>query len=165
MKKFMALALSLIMVLCAVGALAENAEKTELGTLNVGQAFKIQSRVPEGYTFMPVTKTELNMVGILSAGEGKPSVTISIAYNEEYKDTERFNDVDEETVEEIRESFRAADDGVQFEDLETAHGTYSHRRCHYARETIHASTDTHAERHAGTILQIHRVRVFQRRAF
>ena len=123
MKKFMALALSLIMVLCAVGALAENAEKTELGTLNVGQAFKIQSRVPEGYTFMPVTKTELNMVGILSAGEGKPSVTISIAYNEEYKDTERFNDVDEETVEEIRESFREVNAEVTCEDLETAYGT------------------------------------------
>ena len=123
MKKIIALALSLIMILGAVCALGEAAEKAELGTLNVGQVFKIQSTVPEGYTYTPITKTELNLVGQLTAGEDKPTVTISIAYNEEYADVERFNDVDEATVEEIRESFRAADDGVQFEDLETAFGT------------------------------------------
>ena len=123
MKKIVALALSLLLVLCAAGAPAESAEKTELGVLNVGRAFKIQSRVPEGYTFVPVTATELNMVGILSAGEDKPSVTVSIAYNEEYAETERFNDVDEAVVEEIRASFLEADGEVAFEDLETAYGT------------------------------------------
>lgn len=123
MKRIIALALSLMMILCAVCALAEDTEKTEMGTLNVGQAFKIQSKIPEGYTFNPVTRTSLNMVGILSAGEEKPAVTISIAYNEDYAETERFNDVAEEIVEEIRESFREVDDKVTFEDLETAFGT------------------------------------------
>ncbi|MBR2659852.1 MAG: hypothetical protein IKH81_01435 [Clostridia bacterium] len=123
MKKFTALALSLIMILCAVCAFAEDTGKTEMGTLKVGEAFSIQSRMPEGYTYMPVKATELNMVGILSAGAGRPVVTISIAYNEEYADTERFNDVDEAVVEEIRESFREADPEVVFEDLETAYGT------------------------------------------
>ena len=123
MKRITALALSLAMILCAAFAFAENAEKTEMGTLAMGDSFKIQSRMPEGYAYMPVTATELNMVGILTAGEGKPVVTISIAYNEEYADTERFNDVDEAVVEEIRESFREADEEVAFEDLETAYGT------------------------------------------
>ena len=123
MKRITALALSLIMILCAVCAFAEATEKTEIGTLKVGDAFSIQSRMPEGYTYMPVTATELNMVGILSAGAGKPAVTISIAYNEEYAETERFNDVDEAVVEEIRDSFREADEEVTFEDLETAYGT------------------------------------------
>ena len=123
MKRITALALSLMMVLCAVCVFAEGTEKTEIGTLKMGEAFKIQSRVPEGYTFMTITATELNLVGILSAGEGRPAVTVSIAYNEEYADTERFNDVDEATVEEIRESFREADAEVTFEDLETAYGT------------------------------------------
>ena len=123
MKRITALTLSLIMILCAVCALAEDAGKTEIGTLKVGEAFSIQSRLPEGYTYMPVTATELNLVGILSAGEGRPFVTVSIAYNEEYAETERFNDVDEAVVEEIRDSFREADEEVTFEDLETAYGT------------------------------------------
>ena len=123
MKIITALALSLIMILSAVCAFAEATEKTEIGTLKVGDAFSIQSRMPEGYTYMPVTATELNMVGILSAGAGKPAVTISIAYNEEYAETERFNDVDEAVVEEIRSSFLEADSEASFEDLETAYGT------------------------------------------
>ena len=123
MKRITALALSLIMILCAICAFAEETGKTEIGTLKVGEAFSIRSRMPEGYTYMPVTTTELNMVGILSAGESKPVVTVSIAYNEEYAETERFNDVDETIVEEIRESFREADEEVTFQDLETAYGT------------------------------------------
>ena len=50
-------------------------------------------------------------------------VTVSIAYNETYADMERFNDVDEATVQEIRDSFLQADPEVTFEDLETAYGT------------------------------------------
>ena len=123
MKKITALALSLIMILCAVCAFAEVAEKTEMGILNVGKAFSIRSKLPEGYTYMPVQATGLNMIGILSAGEGKPVITMSIAYNEEYNETERFNDVDEDTVQEIRDSFLEADPEVTFEDLETAYGT------------------------------------------
>ena len=123
MKKITALALSLIMILCAVCAFAEDTGKTEIGTLKVGEAFSIQSKLPEGYTYRPVLATELNMVGMLSAGEGKPVVTVSIAYNEEYAETERFNDVDEETVEEIRQSFLEVDEEVTFEDLETTFGT------------------------------------------
>ena len=123
MKRITALALSLMIILCAVCALAEETGKTEIGTLRVGESFSIQSKMPEGYTYMPVTATGLNMVGILSAGEGKPAVYVSIAYNEEYAETERFNDVDESIVEEIRDSFREEDEEVTFEGLETAYGT------------------------------------------
>ncbi len=120
MKKIIALALALMIILCAVPVLAdEPAEKSELCSL---ASFKIQSVIPEGYSFILISSNELQLVGLLKAGEGKALITVSIAYNEEYKDVERFNDVDEETVEEIRESFRVMDD-VAFEDLETAYGT------------------------------------------
>ena len=123
MKKMIALALSLIMILCAAGALAEGtAEKSELGTLKVGEAFTIKSRIPENYTFNTITSTELNLVGVLAGGEDRPTVYISIAYNEEYAGVERFNDVGEDDVQEIRDSFREMDE-VAFEDLETAYGT------------------------------------------
>ncbi len=123
MKKTIAMALALIMIMCAACAFAEDADKAELGTLNVGEAFSIRSTLPEGYSYIPGTSTELNMAGILSAGEDRPAVKISIAYNEEYEDVERFNDVDEAVVEEIRDSFREVDEEVTFEDLETAYGT------------------------------------------
>ena len=123
MKKIIALALSLMLILCSAAVLAEEtAEKAILGTLKVGQSFMIKSRVPEGYRFEEIVNNELNLIGILAGGEGKPTVTVSIAYNEEYADVERFNDVDEETVQAIRDSFLMMDD-VVFEDLETAYGT------------------------------------------
>ena len=123
MKKITALALSLIMILCAVCAFAGEAGKTEIGTLQVGESFSIRSKLPEGYSFSTISSTELHLIGMLTAGERRPVVTVSIAYNEEYAETERFNDVDEATVEEIRESFREVDDNLVFEDLETAFGT------------------------------------------
>ena len=123
MKKITALLLSLAMILCAVCVFAEDTGKTEMGTLNVGTAFSIRSKVPEGYRWLSVTSTELNIIGLLTAGGGKPAVTVSIAYNEEYEGVERFNDVDEATVEEIRQSVLGMDAEVVFEDLQTAYAT------------------------------------------
>ncbi len=123
MKRIIALALILMMILCAVCALAETTEKYDFGTLNVGRAFKIQSRIPEGYTYLPVTRSELNISGFLDGGPDRPVVDISIAYSEDYEGIERFNDVDESVVEEVRNSFREMDEGLTFEDLETDYGT------------------------------------------
>ena len=119
MKKIFALVLSLALILCAASAPAETAEKTELCTL---ESFKILNVVPEGYTFSLVTNNELNLIGLLTGGEGTPTITVSIAYNEEYTGVERFNDLDEATVQEIKDSFLFMDE-VVFEDLETAYGT------------------------------------------
>ena len=117
MKRIIALALSLMLIMCVTAGLAE--EKTELGSV---EAFSIQSIIPEGYTYSLITSSGLNLIGVLSGEEGKPTVTFSIAYNEEYTGVERFNDVDEETVQAIKDSFMDMDD-VVFEDLETAYGT------------------------------------------
>ena len=117
MKRIIALALSLMLVLGVSAGLAD--EKTELGSV---EAFSIRSIIPEGYTFSLITSNGLNLVGILSGEEGKPTVTVSIAFSEEYAGVERFNDVDEQTVQEIKDSFLSMDD-VVFEDLETAYGT------------------------------------------
>lgn len=123
MKKILALTLALMMIVCSAAVMAEDAaEKTRLGSLKVGEAFTIQSKVPENYTFRSITSNDLNLIGILYGGEDKPVVTISIAYNDEYSGVERFNDLDETAVRKIRESFENMDD-VVFEDLETSYGT------------------------------------------
>ena len=125
MKKIIALVLSLMMVLCAFSALAEETtvEKTDMGVLDVNGTFKIQSKLPEGYSYEPVEVSDLSMFGLLTAGEDKPVIMMSIAYNEQYADVERFNDLPEEAVELIRESFKEEDEEATFEDLETAYGT------------------------------------------
>ncbi len=120
MKRIIALALSLMLILSAAAVLAdEAAEKTELGAL---EAFSIRSVIPEGYSFSLMVSTGQTLVGLLGGGEEAPSITVSISYNEEYTGVERFNDVDEATVQEIRDSFLDMDE-VAFEDLETAYGT------------------------------------------
>ena len=123
MRKIIALLLSLMLILGTAAALAdEAAEKTRLGSLKVGDAFIIQSIIPEGYKYKHITESDLNILGMLVGEEGAPAVTVSIAYNEAYEGIDRFNDVDDETVEYIKNSFLEMDD-VTFEDLETAYGT------------------------------------------
>ena len=120
MKKILMVALSLIMILSVAAAAAETAEMT---TLKVNEVFTIQGKIPEGYSYQTLQEEELYIIGMLTGEVGKPMVTVSIAYNEEYDEVERFNDVDDATVEEIKNSFLEMDDGVVFEDLETSHGT------------------------------------------
>ena len=120
MKKILMIALSLIMILGVAAASGENAEMT---TLKVNEAFEIRSKLPEGYSYQTLKEEDLYIIGMLTGDVGRPMITISISYNEEYDDVERFNDVDEATVEEIKYSFLDMDEGVVFEDLETAYGT------------------------------------------
>ncbi len=122
MKKIIALVLSLMLILCAAAAGAETAETVEKTDLGSVDAFNFRGVVPEGYTYSLITSGGLNLIGMLASADATPLITISIAYNEEYADVERFNDVDEATVEEIKASFLDLDD-VTFEDAETAYGT------------------------------------------
>ena len=120
MKKILMIALSLVLIL---GVAAASGETAELTTLKVNEAFEIRSKLPEGYSYQTLKEEDLYIIGMLTGDVGRPMITISISYNEEYDDVERFNDVDEATVEEIKYSFLDMDEGVVFEDLETAYGT------------------------------------------
>ncbi len=128
MKKLLILVMSLALILCSMSALAETAEATEktalgnVGTLDVNGVFAIKSKVPEGYTYTPIVSDELGLVSQMASADGSLVVTISIMYNDEYADIERLNDVDEENIEIIKQTFLDMDD-VAFEDLETAYGT------------------------------------------
>ena len=122
MKKILSLALSLMLVLCAVSALAETAEAT---VLVANETFIIQANLPEGITIKPISGEENGTAAVfeMAAGEDKPVIYASVAYNEEYAEVERLNDVDEETMQEIRDSFLDAFPDAVFEDLESAYGT------------------------------------------
>ena len=127
MKKLLMLALSLMLVLCSVSALAETAEATEkaalghVGKLDVNGSFTIQARIPDGFTYQTIDADELGLISMLTSEDGL-IVTISIQFSEEYADVERLNDVDEEGINIIKQTFTDMDD-VAFEDMETAYGT------------------------------------------
>ena len=100
MKKIIAMILSLAMLLCAVAAAAEGYQgKTTLGTLSVNGAFMLKCSIPEGYEYTPVTATAEQMVGMFSSeDETKPVMVLSVAYDEQYSDVERTNDLTEPAI-------------------------------------------------------------------
>ncbi len=127
MKKIVALMLCLALMISGA-ALAENAEKTTLGTLDVNGVFTIQCNMPEGYQVSILSADSTNIYAkIASDDPAKAQVTLSIAFNElftlEDGTAQRLNDVDEEGLQEIRDSFLENLMEVDIQDGETAFGT------------------------------------------
>ena len=120
-KKFLAILLCVFMLLgCA--ALAET-EKASLGVVNVNGAFELKCALPEGYSLEVLfSETHFCLASVNPEDELKPTLMISVAYNELYSDVERINDLDEESVKRIEDSFRDEDD-VEITYMETAYGT------------------------------------------
>ena len=121
MKKMLAILLCVSMLLgCA--ALAET-EKASLGVVNVNGAFELKCALPEGYSLEVLfSETHFCLASVNPEDETKPTLMISVAYNELYSDVERINDLDEETLKRIEDSFRDEDD-VEITFMETAYGT------------------------------------------
>lgn len=124
MKKTIAVLLCLMMLFsCAAMADSVATEKESMGSLNVDGAFDLKCAIPEGYTLNVLTN-EYNTVlaMITSEEEGKPDIYLSIAYNDTYYGVERLNDLDEEAVAAIADSFLEEDD-VEISKMTTAYGT------------------------------------------
>ena len=127
MKKIIALMLGLTLLLgCA--ALAEDAGKETLGTLNVNGAFQIKGQIPEGYRLSILDADNTNIHALISSEEAdKPQMTLSIAFNDLFTGEDgtamRLNDVDAEGIEAIKASFLEQIPDAAFEDAETALGT------------------------------------------
>ena len=122
MKKIIAIILGLAMLLCAVSAVA--ADKVTLGTVSMNGAFRLQSELPEGYTLTPmdVTPDQYNAL-IASEDPAKPAMQLSIAFDEAYADVERLNDMDDEALALLEQSFIDDDPEVEITYGETGYGT------------------------------------------
>lgn len=122
MKKLIAMLLCLSMLFCAA-AVAETAEKTQLGQIDVNGAFKLQGTLPEGYSYETVDLENGNFCAVIRYLDyTKPVMSLSVAYNELAADVERLNDVDDETLARLENTFRTEDD-VEISYRETAYGT------------------------------------------
>ena len=123
MKRLFAMILCLALLLgCAA---AETAEKTQMGRIGVEKAFDLQCALPEGYE-INIYEMESGRVFAMVIPEdedhSKPIMSLSIAYDELLQDVERLNDISEEGLAQIEETFRIEDE-VEISYTETAYGT------------------------------------------
>ena len=122
MKKIIAILLCLALTLGLAAATAKTAEKKSMGTISMNGAFKLRGVLPEGYQLTTITEEPGHYLASLSADDGKPTMVISIAYEELMSEVDRLNDLDEAALAKIEDTFKAEDD-VKVSYMETAYGT------------------------------------------
>jgi hypothetical protein len=126
MKKIVALALSLMMLLGCVSAFAETAEKE---TITMMGAFNITyDKLPEGYTLNVMTDTEMDYVASITAEDAsKPKILLTMAFSDEWDGVNTLADATEEDIAALKQDFydvTELDDGdIIFEDQQTGMGT------------------------------------------
>lgn len=124
MKKLFALLLSLAMLLGCCTALAETPAKTELGTINMNGAFKLQCALPENYEINITSKDDEGMLAVVQTEDRtKPIMFLIIEFDELYYDVARMNDMTEDQLQTIIDTFTGDGDEVTVSYRETSHGT------------------------------------------
>ncbi len=122
MKKLLAIALCLAMLLGCTAALAE--EKEVLGEINVNGSFTLKCALPEGYAVKDITSdgSGVLLANISSEDETRPYFILSVAFDELMAEVDRLNDLDENALAMIEDTFRI-EDTVEITYTETAYGT------------------------------------------
>ncbi len=124
MKKIIAIILGLAILLCAAAATAENTDKITIGTVSINGTFKLQCGLPEGYTPVPGTITPEQVTAVIrSEDPNAPVMQLSVAYDEMYSDVERMNDLGQEDLEILEQTFIDNDPDVDISYGETGYGT------------------------------------------
>ena len=110
-------------------------ESQKLGSLNVNGEFDLTCKLPEGYRLQVVDVHGSKIVAsVLSDDMTRPQLYLSIAYDETYGEVERMNDLSEDDLKILEDSFKDMND-VEISYAETGYGT----KLLVARET---GTDT-----------------------
>ena len=126
MKKITALLLCLVLLGCCA-AFAEATEKETIGSVSVNGNFTIKCRLPEGYGISITDASDSKIEAMITSEDpAKPEIQLTVVFNEEYApDGVRMslNDVSEEDMALIRESFEEETEVFEYIDAETAHGT------------------------------------------
>ena len=123
MKKLIALVLCVMMLSGCVSAMADEADKTNLGTLEVEDAFTLQCVLPAGYKVdVMYDNPDYHVAIIYSEDESKPQMYLSVAFDELLADVERLNDLDDEALAQVEQTFREEDE-VEITHMYTSHGT------------------------------------------
>ena len=97
--------------------------ETRIGTLNVNGQFTIQGVIPEGYTLQMISSQSSRIIAALTADDPmRPQMMLTIAFDEMYAGVERMNDLSEEQITALKQSYTDMN-AVTFSDMVTAAGT------------------------------------------
>ena len=95
----------------------------KLGTLNVNGKFDLTCKLPKGYSLQVVNVRGNKIVAsILPSSKTKPQMYLSIAYDETYSDVKRMNDLSDEDLALLEETYQDMNE-VAISYAETGHGT------------------------------------------
>ena len=124
MKKIIALVTALVMLLACTAALAE-AETKSMGILKMNKAFDITySPLPNDYELHINVQNDMVIIAdIFSTQKNLPKMNLSIAFNDEWGEVEKLNDVTEEDLQLIKDDFSEEYTDLAFDTKETAYGT------------------------------------------
>ena len=94
-----------------------------LGKLNVNGEFELTCKLPAGYSLQTVNmRGDKIIASVLSEDMTRPQMYLTIAYDETYANVRRMNDLSEEDLALLENSFREMND-VTIEYKETGFGT------------------------------------------
>lgn len=125
MKRLIALVLGLALLLACAAAVAETAEKESLGILKVNKSFDIRyNPLPDDYTISIYKQDDMTICANIESPKATlPRMGLVIAFNDQWAEVERLNDVSEEDLEPVMDTFRAEYGEPVFDTKETAYGT------------------------------------------
>ena len=124
MKKIIAVILAAALMLGCAAFAEEAAEKASFGTISINGAFTLKGTVPDGYklTLYNMTQDEITAF-MLQEDLSKPVMTLRIAFDETYADVERMNDLSDEEMAALEETYLKNDPTVELSYAETGYGT------------------------------------------
>ena len=97
--------------------------KEQMGKLNVNGEFTLQCQLPEGYSMQLINTLGTKIIAFITSEDAeKPILQLSIAFDELYADVDRMNDLSDEALKGLEESFAEMND-VEISYRETAYGT------------------------------------------
>lgn len=98
--------------------------KTNIGVIDINGAFSLQCGLPEGYLIEPIKSANDQVIAFVFSTEvGKPTLTISVAYDEAYADVERMNDMDSEALAVLEKTFTDTDPTADISYADTGLGS------------------------------------------
>jgi len=124
MKKIISILLSLALLLSCTAVLAEAAEKTNLGTVDVNGEFALNAAIPEGYTMHTINSDHTAiLVTFTHEDPTKPLLVLSIGLEDSWPAGTKLNTLTEEQLAEKEKTFQYDDEAYEISYTETEHGT------------------------------------------
>jgi len=97
--------------------------KEQMGKLNVNGEFALQCQLPEGYSMQLINTLGTKIVAFITSEDTeKPVLQLSIAFDELFANVDRMNDLPQDALKGLEESFTEMND-VEISYKETAYGT------------------------------------------